>query len=153
MEKRFIKSINSPAFAYWIGISFIVILSFIKREELKVSAIDINIHDTYFVAARDQITIMYCFFLAVLALIYFICQRLKLPMNQKLSWIHSLTSILGMTYILFPFALFSNSEANRFSAEITDLNTYIVIMLLLVFFCQILLPINIVCAILKKRTG
>jgi heme/copper-type cytochrome/quinol oxidase subunit 1 len=151
MVRRYIKFLKNPVVYYWFGIPFVGIFGVFKREELKNSVDDINIHDTYFVATQDHLTLIYSFFLAILGLIYFLCQRAKLPLHQMLSLLHSFISILGVVYLLFPFTIFSRNESARFSSVITDLNTNITMVLSLVVLCQVLLPINIIYAVLKKR--
>lgn len=144
---------EKPFLLLLIPLVFFFTISFILTNE----SIDIQLHDTYFVIAQQQILITISLgFLLILGL-YSLFQRFL--WSKKLTWIHVITTSVLLLYIFFFSILFSSFEVprryytyNEFENfyQYAIINNTISISAILLFFMQFLLLINIIIGIIKK---
>lgn len=150
MGRRFINIFSKPHFIFWGAIIILLITNFIKKSELEGSVLDINIHDTYFVVAHSHATYMACFFLAFIGLIYFTLNIFKLVLRTWLTIAHTLITVVGTLFLMYPISLIPMKQYEGFPTMPADLNTEIILVLLLIAAVQILLLLNISIGLIKK---
>jgi len=152
MGRKYIKIFEKPHVIFWGAIPLLLLISFIRKIEMESSALDINIHDTYFVIAHSHFTLLVSVLIAFLGFIYFLSNKLKIILNVWLNLIHTLITIFGTLFISYPFTIVLGEQGSRFTDRVAYENAAIVIVILILVGCQLLLLINLILGILKKRT-
>ena len=84
----------------------LIILGFLNGEE----TFDINVHDTYFVIANCHLYWLFSSLLFIIFIFYFLLDIAKIKLNKIISKIHIFGTIISITSLLFPYALFSNPK-------------------------------------------
>lgn len=92
-------------YAYWIG----------------DSAIDFNIHDTYFVIAHEHFYSLFVFWFLVCRFEYWILKRLNFKLINGLTMIHLIASVLLLFQLIFPFEM--NDVPRRYYQNMTYVDT------------------------------
>lgn len=123
------------------------------------SAIDIQLHDTYFVVAHFHIVMGVAAFFGMFAGVYHWFPRLYGRfMNETLGQIHFYGTLIGAYCIFFPmhfmtglprrYYTFANFDSfNNFNS----LAGFITIFAIIVFFCQLIFVVNFFYSIFKGR--
>ncbi len=123
------------------------------------SAIDIQLHDTYFVVAHFHIVMGVAAFFGMFAGIYHWFPKMYGRfMNRTLGYIHFFATLIGSYLIFFPMHFMTglprryyvHTEFQSFQ-NFAELNEFISIMAILVFFAQIVFVINFFYSIYKGR--
>jgi cytochrome c oxidase subunit 1 len=85
------------------------------------TALDISIHDTYFVVARAHLVLATELFCLGCAAIYWAFSRiLHRPLNMVLGRLHAVLTCVGLLSIYFPVFMISATTAPRRSYEYTE---------------------------------
>lgn len=109
-------------FYFWIT----ALLIFIFRTFSLRNEVDdiINVEDTYYVIAHNDLTILVCGFLIVLGVIYFLLDVSKVKLNIKLVITHLCITLLNL--ITYPLVeIYYRSRENKFPLFDTNyLNNY-----------------------------
>lgn len=85
------------------------------------SALDIPIHDTYFVVAHHHLVLATALFCLGCAVIYWAFSRiLRRPLNRVLGLLHAVLTCVGLLSIYFPVCMISATTAPRRYYEYTD---------------------------------
>jgi len=93
---------NRPYFLFWISIPFVWVIG---NLEVGDSALDINVHDTYFVIANEHLVILISIYFGLVGLVYWIFNKLERRLSKWLNLIHTLITVGGMV-IIFPLTYF-----------------------------------------------
>lgn len=149
-----IKYFNKPheiAFALTV---LLIILTFVIYVIFGNSAIDLQMHDTYFVIAYYQLMVIPIIFYALIGFVYWLFRNRNL--NIWLTRFHLLLSLFPMLVIIFLFSI--KSISRRYYSFIgmdygynliRISNIAIVVAIITLSLAQILLLINIIRSYLK----
>ena len=151
--KKYIDLFKNAHFFFWGSIPIVFLLGWIQTVELSDSGLDINIHDTYFVIAQFDLSVMIAVCLFILGLVYFTFKKLRIELKKWLNLVHTVITLLGTFYIAYPFDIFVASQPEGFPKYPADLNMEITIAIIVVVSIQLVLLINIGMSLLKKRAS
>ncbi len=139
-------------FIFWIAIPIIMVIGYFNSKK----TIDINVHDTYYVAAIYTLAIILSIYFGLIGLIYYLAKVFNFNTYSILINIHILISLLVFPFIyLTTFFYKSNSNLDIISIinnqKFNDKITYIIIILFCIFLMtQILFLINIIIGFIRK---
>ncbi|WP_412465092.1 hypothetical protein [Flavobacterium mekongense] len=122
------------------------VIGFVKSDE----AFDINIHDTYFVIAQNQLYWLFSLFFFFFFMIYFILEKLRFQWQRLLELIHVYGTVFFTLGMFFPYELIFKSPEFQLFDDYQRSNVYRSFFALFFLIAQILLIINIFVAIIKK---
>jgi cytochrome c oxidase subunit 1 len=123
------------------------------------SAIDIQLHDTYFVVAHFHIVMGVAAFFGMFAGIYhWFPKMFGRFMNSTLGYIHFFATLIGSYLIFFPMHFMTglprryyvHTEFQSFQ-NFAELNEFISIMAIIVFLAQLIFVVNFFYSIFKGR--
>ncbi len=144
--------ILTPAMLFSIGLVSFFISGGLTGLFLGNSAIDINVHDTYFVVAHFHIVMGSASFFGMLAGVYhWFPKMFGRMMDEKLGHIHFWISFVGVYMVFFPLhyiglagfprRYYSFTAFDAFQG-FTDLNTYVSIAAIITFGAQFIFVFN-----------
>lgn len=144
--------ILTPAMLFSIGLVSFFISGGLTGLFLGNSAIDINIHDTYFVVAHFHIVMGSASFFGMLAGVYhWFPKMFGRMLDEKLGHIHFWISFVGVYMVFFPLhyiglagfprRYYSFTAFDAFQG-FTDLNTYVSIAAIITFGAQFIFVFN-----------
>lgn len=113
----------------------------------------INIHDTYFVISSLDFYIIFCFFLLILGLLYWILEYFKITLISMISRIHILGTLLFLLlFLLMNYKASLVESSNKIQDVVSQPNyyTYSIVCLMLIISLQFLFIINIFVALIRK---
>lgn len=122
------------------------VIGFVKSDE----TFDINIHDTYFVIAQNQLYWLFSLFFFFFFMIYFILEKLRFQWQRLLELIHVYGTVFFTLGMFFPYELMFKSPELQLFDDYQRSNVYRSFFALFFLIAQILLIINIFVAIIKK---
>ncbi|HYV93552.1 MAG TPA: cbb3-type cytochrome c oxidase subunit I [Chitinophagales bacterium] len=151
----------TPATLFGMGCVLVFIFGFLTQIYLGNSALDIPLHDTYFVIAHFHIVIGISAFFGMFAGVYLWFPKMfGRMMNNTLGYIHFWITFIGAYMIFWPLHYIGLAHVPRryysFNAfqsfdMFGNLNKFITLAAILVFFAQILFIINFIYSIFKGR--
>jgi hypothetical protein len=115
-------------------------------------SVDIHFHDTYIVITYRPIIWAFAIFLMALGIVYRICHVILF--SAYLSWIHIVTTILVLGFIIsFIFTLntYSGGMPRRYLDITASVPTKYSWSLFILLIAQLLLLLNILLGLLKKK--
>jgi cytochrome c oxidase subunit 1 len=153
--------IFTPAMLFSIGLVSYFITGGVTGIFLGNTALDIQLHDTYFIVAHFHIVMGSASFFGLLAGVYhWFPKMFGRMMDNRLGYIHFWISFVGIYSIFFPmhyigmagfprrYYSFTNFDAfNSF----TDLNAFITVSAAITFIAQIIFLFNFFYSIFKGR--
>jgi len=153
--------IFTPAMLFSIGLVSFFITGGVTGIFLGNTALDIQLHDTYFIVAHFHIVMGSASFFGLLAGVYhWFPKMFGRMMDNRLGYIHFWISFVGIYSIFFPmhyigmagfprrYYSFTNFDAfNSF----TDLNAFITVSAAITFIAQIIFLFNFFYSIFKGR--
>jgi len=125
------------------------------------SALDIPMHDVYFVIAKWQLYIFVMVILIIIATIYSVFNRHGKPLNKVLGISHFVGTAIPFAVIFFLMSIVLDQHVPRrfysFDAYPTDdvysdLNKFITIAVLVFFAAQLLFIANIFLTLFRRKT-
>lgn len=122
------------------------VIGFVKSDE----TFDINIHDTYFVIAQNQLYWLFSLFFFFFFMIYFILEKLRFQWQRLLELIHVYGTVFFTLGMFFPYELIFKSPEFQLFDDYQRSNVYRSFFALFFLIAQILLIINIFVAVIKK---
>ncbi len=151
--------LENPAMLFSIGFVSMFISGGLTGIFLGNSAIDIPLHDTYFVVAHFHIVMGVAAFFGMFAGVYhWFPKMFGRHLNTTLGYIHFYGTLIGAYAIFFPmhfmtgiprrYARFDNFE---FANNFTDLNKFISIAAICVFILQLMFVVNVVYSAFRGR--
>jgi cytochrome c oxidase subunit 1 len=155
--------IFTPAMLFSIGLVSLFISGGVTGIILGNSALDINLHDTYFVVAHFHLVMGSASFFGLMAGVYhWFPKMFGRMMNKTLGYIHFWATFVGVYAVFFPmhytgiagfprryysFTALGNDGQNAF----TDLNQFITVAAILTFSSQAIFFFNFVYSIFKGK--
>ncbi len=151
----------TPGMLFSIGLVSLFVSGGLTGIILGNSALDIALHDTYFVVAHFHLVMGAAAFFGFVAGVYhWFPKMFGRMMNEKLGYIHFWCTFVGVYLVFFPMhymgiagfprRYYSFSAVNGFE-EFTDMNKFITISAALTFFSQALFAYNFVYSIFKGK--
>ena len=142
----------TPAMLFSIGLVSFFISGGLTGIFLGNAAIDIQLHDTYFIVAHFHLVMGSAAFFGMLAGVYhWFPKMFGRMMNHKLGYIHFWISFIGIYMVFFPMhyigiagfprRYYSFTNFDAFSS-FTDLNAFITIAASITFFAQLIFLFN-----------
>ena len=134
----------------------IIVAGFLDNLINKGNAIfDVNIHDTYFVAARVHIAVFISIIYALLGAGYWLFDKLRLCLNKPLTATHAFVTIGGVVlyWMFFLYSFVRKEKPYDFMSLSNDefLNIRVLRIVVLVTLIQPLYIINIIVGIAKRN--
>lgn len=140
------KLTQKPHFVLWTLIPVILLIGFLKPDK----ALDINIHDTYFVIAIMHLALLISIIFGILGFGYWVVIRLNRRLVNWLTVIHLIITVIGFCLIiLIPYFLPTASQ--DISSLYFDEQVTITLSALVAVCIQLLYPINIITALVRKN--
>ncbi|MEQ8809932.1 MAG: cbb3-type cytochrome c oxidase subunit I, partial [Imperialibacter sp.] len=153
--------IFTPAMLFSIGLVSFFISGGLTGIFLGNSAVDINLHDTYFVVAHFHLVMGSASFFGMMAGIYhWFPKMFGRMMNDKLGYIHFWLTFVGVYLVFFPlhyigmagfprrYYSFTNFDAFQ---DFTDLNTFVSVAAIITFSAQFIFLFNFFYNIFRGR--
>lgn len=151
----------TPAMLFSIGLVSFFISGGLTGIFLGNSALDINLHDTYFVVAHFHLVMGSASFFGLLAGVYhWFPKMFGRMMDEKLGYIHFWFTFVGVYLVFFPLhyigiagfprRYYSFTNFDSFSS-FTDLNSFVSIAAIVTFGAQFVFLFNFFYSIFKGR--
>lgn len=156
--KKFIRF--TPDVLFTIGLFSCFILIFVQQIFYGNSALDIHLHDTYFVIRNAYLFFFVALAFAVFAATYYQFHKIfKKQMNSTLGYLHFWGSFLGTSFILLPTQYvglagiprryYDHGDSSYLDAFANQI-TFVSVLTFLLVFAQLLFVFNFCYSILKK---
>lgn len=141
------KLTNKPYLIFLLSIPLLLIAGFLKGD----STFDLNIYDTYFVIAKTYLAWLIAMIFGVIGLVYLLIVKSNRKLSKWLTGIHIVLTFGGflLTLVLAQFY----KEDNLLSNYNDNLTATITLIILIIILVQIIFPINIIYAFVKKKTS
>lgn len=153
----------TPAMLFSIGFVSLFIAGGLTGIWVANSAIDIQVHDTYFIVAHFHLVMGSAAFFGFLTGVYhWFPKMFGRMLNHKLGYLHFWLTFVGIYLIFFPmhylgmagfprrYYSFTNFDAFR---VFTDLNTFITVAAIVTFIAQFIFLYNFVYSIFKGKVA
>jgi cytochrome c oxidase subunit 1 len=151
----------TPAMLFSIGLVSFFISGGLTGILLGNSAIDIQLHDTYFVVAHFHLVMGSAAFFGMMAGVYhWFPKMFGRMMDKKLGYVHFWLTFIGIYLVFFPMhyigiagfprRYYSFTNFDAFSM-FTDLNAFVSIAAIITFGAQIIFAFNFLYSIFKGR--
>lgn len=151
----------TPAMLFSIGLVSFFISGGVTGLFLGNSAVDINLHDTYFVVAHFHLVMGSAAFFGMLAGVYhWFPKMFGRMMDERLGWIHFWLTFVGVYLVFFPLhyigiagfprRYYSFTSFDAFSS-FTDLNAFVSVAAIITFGAQFIFLFNFFFSIFKGR--
>jgi len=143
---------EKPFAIFWIVIPIVLIIGFINAKK----NIEVNIHDTYYVASIKTLAILISLYFGLIGLLYFLFNHLNLNLLTFLTKTHIIVSLLTFPMIYLLNFLYKNDVSYDIftiinNEKINNKVTYSIIFVLLIFIIsQLLFLANLIQALFKK---
>ncbi len=151
----------TPAMLFSIGLVSFFISGGLTGIFLGNSAIDIQLHDTYFVVAHFHLVMGSAAFFGMMAGVYhWFPKMFGRMMDEKLGYVHFWLTFIGIYLVFFPMhyigiagfprRYYSFTNFDTFSM-FTDLNAFVSVAAIITFGAQIIFAFNFLYSIFKGR--
>lgn len=110
--------------------------------------LDVNVHDTYFVFSKTDLTIVMSILFAIIGLGYWIMLKADRKLSKSLNLIHIALTFGGILLIWILAQLFRESIMEYNFNDNLTLAIYLISLIAIIG--QIIYPINIISGIIKK---
>ncbi|MFT6854083.1 MAG: cytochrome c oxidase subunit 1 [Cyclobacteriaceae bacterium] len=151
----------TPAMLFSIGLVSFFISGGLTGLFLGNSAVDINLHDTYFVVAHFHLVMGSASFFGLLAGVYhWFPKMFGRMMDEKLGYIHFWATFIGVYLVFFPLhyigiagfprRYYSFTSFDAFSS-FTDLNSFVSVAAIVTFGAQFIFLFNFFYSMYKGR--
>lgn len=149
----------NPAMLFAIGFVSMFISGGLTGIFLGNSAIDIPLHDTYFVVAHFHIVMGVAAFFGMFAGVYhWFPKMFGRHMNDTMGYIHFYGTLIGAYAIFFPMHFmtgiprrYARFDSFEFANNFGGLNKFISIVAMIVFLLQLMFVLNVVYSSLRGR--
>ena len=149
----------NPAMLFAIGFVSMFISGGLTGIFLGNSAIDIPLHDTYFIVAHFHIVMGVAAFFGMFAGVYhWFPKMFGRHMNDAIGYIHFYGTLIGAYAIFFPMHFmtgiprrYARFDSFEFANNFAGLNKFISIVAMIVFVLQLMFVINVVYSSLRGR--
>lgn len=151
----------TPAMLFTIGLISFFIVGGLTGIHMASAAIDIQIHDTYFIVAHFHLVMGAASFFGMVAGVYHWYPKMfGRMMNKSLSYFHFWLSFVGIYLVFFPmhyigiagfprrYYSFTNFD---FTSHFAELNTFVTVAAILTFSAQFIFLFNFFYSMFKGR--
>ncbi len=141
--------INKPHLIFWISIPIIILIGLLNRNEI----LDVNVHDTYFVFSKTDLTIVISILFMIIGLGYRIMLKAKRNLSKWLNLTHIVLTFGGIiTISLIPY-LFNYKTETEFPLfdDLAGQNITIIIVTILILFGQLIYLTNLITGMFNKN--
>jgi len=140
------KLTNKPYPLFLLSIPLLMIAGFLKGDSTFV----LNIYDTYFVIAKTHLAQLIAMLFGVIGLSYLLIVKSNKKLSKWLTGIHIYLTFGGILFVLILAQFYKEDTLTtyNYNANVTAGITLIVLIIILV---QIIFPINIIHALVKKQ--
>lgn len=126
---------EKPYFIFWIAIPIIMIIGYLNSKK----TIDVNVHDTYYVATIHTLAVILSILFAIIGLVYFLAKLFNFNSFSILIDIHIFISILTFPIIYLISLLYKNASNYDIisiinNQKLNDKITYLIIFFNLCIF-------------------
>jgi len=139
------KLIEKPQLIFLFAIPIIMLIGILSGD----AVLDINLHDTYYVIAWNQLALISSILFGIIGIGYWMMQKGNRKLSKSLNWIHFGLTFGGILILLILNQLYRteimNVEYNN------NLTLIISLILLIMIFGQFVFAINIIYGLLKKK--
>ncbi len=144
--------LEKPFYIFWILVPIILLIGFFNAKR----NIEINIHDTYYIATIKTLLIILSFYFCLIGLIYFLINHFQINLISILTKSHLLISLFTFP-VIYLISLFYKNEISYDvftilkNEKFNDRITYIIFFILIIFLLnQFLFIFNILFSLIKK---
>ncbi len=123
-----------------------LIVGFLSTDE----TLDINVHDTYYVVAHSFVYWIYSICLFLLFGIYWLFELLKVNLNNLLSKVHIIGTIISMLGLCFPYHFIFAIPKFPLFDDYEKINLCLTICAILFVLLQIVFLLNILITLIKR---
>ena len=141
---------KKPHLVFFLAIPIILLIGLLGGD----SALDINIHDTYFVIAHPHIAILISIVFGIIGLGYWTTQRVGGQLSKWMSIIHIVLTFGGLLAIfIVPSLTFVSSNESSFPVfdDLMVKNQILVYTVILMWLGQLLFLVNLILAFFRKK--
>lgn len=93
-----------PHIFFWLTALSIILIGEFSIQNIS-NVIDINIHDTYYVISRKEISIVFSSLFLLIGFIYWLFQKTNIKLNRNLTRFHTIVSI-GAVLVYYAFLIY-----------------------------------------------
>ena len=136
---------NKPHLIFLLAIPIIILIGILSGE----SVLDINVHDTYYVIAYFHLAMLISILFGIIGIGYWIMQKANRKLSKWLNWTHIGITFGGIIIVLI-LTQFYRTELMEYEFN-NNLTFFVTLFILLVFFAQLIFPINIIYGLIKKK--
>ena len=134
---------------FWIVSLFILVFGYISLNDN--SALDFNVHDTYYVVAQKEWTHLLAILIFIPGIIYWLFDFLKLKLRIKLTIVHTCITVISiLSYPLVELYFKKNSKEFPLFDASSNFNSFITFLIILVFVTQLIFIFNIIISLVKR---
>lgn len=136
---------------FWLASIFFLLLTIIYSGFSENSALDVNIHDTYFVIPNSAITKVFVALYFIVGLVYWLFHLNNIDLQPRLSKLYTaITMVSLIIYFLGKFIIERGLRSDfPLFDQTLDMNVFIVVIVIIVLLTQIILIINIIFSLIK----
>ncbi len=131
------------------SIAFLAFLgSFLFRGN---SALDLQLHDTYFVISHQHVSIFIALLFSCFGLFYWLIGKFVVQLRTAISMFHLVGSALLVIAILIFSIAMNHSNTIENIDSFRKMNTWMSLLMLFFIAIQILLPTNIIISLFRRQ--
>ncbi len=141
-----------PYIYLWLTSLMVLIVGYVSYVHLQNSALDINVHDTYFVVAHQHIVYGLSSFFLLIGSMYWIMEKLKIKLLSTLTVIHVMVTLLSIILCIIGIFYFDSvitAPKVLKDSQAINRNAFTTIISMLIIIAQLLFLINVIISLIK----
>jgi cytochrome c oxidase subunit 1 len=115
------------------------------------SALDLQLHDTYFVISHQHVSLFIALLFACFGLFYWLIDKFGVQLRTTISMFHLVGSALLLIAILIGSNAMNHSHTIGNMDSFRKLNTWMSLLMLFFIAIQVLLPTNIIISLFRRQ--
>lgn len=139
------RILNRPYLIFWMSLPILLLFGLSNRNEI----ITINIHDTYYVFSRIDLTFVISILFVIIGIGYWLMLKTNKKLSKWLNLIH-MTLTFGGLLLIWIFAQFFRESIMQYTFN-NNLTLAIYLTTLITISGQLLFLINLINAFIKKE--
>lgn len=141
------KLIEQPHILFLISVPIFILFGILSGNDI----LDINVHDTYYVIAYNQLANLSAFIFGIIGIVYWILLKSRIRLFKGLNFTHILLTFGSLLFAyIYSLFKFSESEFPLFD-ETSKVLVIQTIALILVTLGQLIFFINVIIGLFRKR--
>lgn len=133
------KLFSKPYLYFWISIPILILYGFLNGD----GTLSVNYYDTYFIIENSSLVVILAIAFFVIGFWYWLMQKLNRKLIMWMTIIHVIVTIDGIIIAFLLEQFFKGSEVN----------SIMVIVIILIFAVQALFPLNLLLNFIKKSAN